>query len=130
MKRIKPSSYLFPLGFIIEVDNSNFNPNTFYNNGIWERIKGKVIVGVDENQTEFNTTGKIGGSKYLQNHKHGLKVTLNMTQGAGNERAIVVGGGTVWNDNDIYQMKNVGDGSSGNLQPYYTAYIWKLISYS
>lgn len=71
---------------------------------------------------------KTGGSKYLQQHKHGLRVTLNMTQTAGNERALIVGGGSAWNINDTYQMTNAGDGTSGNLQPYITVYMWKRVS--
>jgi hypothetical protein len=35
----------------------------------WERYaKGKTIVSIDESQTEFNSVGKTGGSKYLQSH--------------------------------------------------------------
>lgn len=100
------------------------NPSN-YLGGKWELFgPGRCLVCVDTSQTEFNSVKKTGGSKYLQKHKHGLRVTLNMTQGAGNERALVVGGGNAWSINDTYQMTNVGDGTSGNLQPYITCYIW------
>lgn len=100
------------------------NPSN-YLGGKWELFgPGRCLVCVDTSQTEFNSVKKTGGSKYLQKHKHGLRVTLNMTQGAGNERALVVGGGNAWSINDTYQMTNVGDGASGNLQPYITCYIW------
>lgn len=100
------------------------NPSNFLG-GKWKLFgPGRCLVCVDTSQTEFNSVKKTGGSKYLQKHKHGLRVTLNMTQGAGNERALVVGGGNAWSINDTYQMTNVGDGTSGNLQPYITCYIW------
>lgn len=100
------------------------NPSN-YLGGKWELFgPGRCLVCVDTSQTEFNSVKKTGGSKYLQKHKHGLRVTLNMTQGAGNERALVIGGGSAWSVNDTYQMTNVGDGTSGNLQPYITCYIW------
>lgn len=60
---LKVSSRLFPLGFIISVDAPNFDPHDFYVDGNWERIRGRVIVGVDGNQAEFNVTGKTGGAK-------------------------------------------------------------------
>ena len=74
---LKVSSRLFPIGYIISVDAPNFNPNDFYIGGNWERIKGRVIVGVDEGQSEFNVTGKTDGSKThklsfaeIPNHNH------------------------------------------------------------
>lgn len=100
------------------------NPSS-YLGGTWELFgPGRCLVCVNTSDSDFNTVKKTGGSKYLQKHKHGLRVTLNMTQGAGNERALVVGGGNAWSINDTYQMTNVGDGTSGNLQPYITCYVW------
>ena len=136
-KRIRPSSYLFPIGMLIEVDNSNFDPNVFYCNGKWERIKGKVIVGVDENDSDFNVTGKTGGSKthtliakelpsdimFFKNRVSGewsTGVWGSYGQGYSSVPRAVAGGYT---DKDFNQPHN-------NLQPYYTAYIWKLVSYS
>lgn len=121
---LKVSSRLFPIGFIISVDAPNFDPHNFYIDGNWERIKGRVIVGVDESQTEFNTTGKTGGSKYLQKHYHKLS-NLGDTKlmNSGNSYGTYIGSGTK-------NTEEAGEGNSGNLQPYYTAYIWKLISYS
>lgn len=121
-EKMYPHPY-YPVGSIY-LSVNNTNPSTWFG-GTWEQIaKGRTLVGVDTNDNDFNTVKKTGGSKYLQKHKHGLRVTLNMTQGAGNERALVVGGGSAWSTNDTYQMTNVGDGTSGNLQPYFTCYIW------
>lgn len=118
---------VWPVGSIY-ISVVNINPSTYFG-GTWEVFgTGRCLVGVDTSQSEFNTVMKTGGSKYLQQHKHGLRVTLNMTQTAGNERALVVGGGSAWSINDTYQMTNVGDGTSGNLQPYITVYMWKRVS--
>ena len=63
MNQIKNAiNNLFPVGFIIGVDNAEFDPNTSWG-GTWERIKGRVIVGVDEDDTDFNISGKTGGEK-------------------------------------------------------------------
>lgn len=50
------------------MSNSSQSPATRFNFGTWERVRGKFIVGVDENDTAFNAAGKVGGSK---THSHG-----------------------------------------------------------
>ena len=59
----------FPVGYIL-CSTSNTNPGTFVP-GTWEYYgQGRTLVGVDANQTEFNTVGKTGGHKSLQAHSH------------------------------------------------------------
>ena len=53
---------VFPIGSTY-ITQSNTNPNTILNFGTWERLKGKVCVGLDEDDTSFNTIGKTGGEK-------------------------------------------------------------------
>lgn len=123
-KYIHSSCISFPIGTVF-ITVVNTNPSNFLV-GTWESFgAGRCLVGVDPGDADFSTVEKTGGSKYLQKHKHGLTVTLNMTQVAGYERALVAGGGDVWSKNDTYQMTEVGDGNSGNLQPYITVYFWK-----
>ena len=62
---------LFPVGFILSINNAEFDPNTTYG-GTWERIKGKFLVGVDEDDTDFATVGKTGGSKQHY-HQYGVQ---------------------------------------------------------
>ena len=51
-----------PIGSVF-LTVSNTNPSTWFG-GTWERIgKGRAIVGVDENDTDFNAAEKTGGSK-------------------------------------------------------------------
>jgi microcystin-dependent protein len=144
---MKVSARLFPIGYIISVDAPNFNPNDFYLDGNWERIKGRVIVGVDEAQTEFNATGKTGGSKThtltineLPQHRHrfanynasgsgtyNIPTSFTYNQGGrGYEGNITAVGGVSTNGVDY---PTVGQ-PHNNLSPYQTAYVWKLISYS
>lgn len=53
---------VYPVGSIYETDNEGFDPNTSFG-GTWERIKGKVIVGVDKEDGDFDTVCKTGGEK-------------------------------------------------------------------
>lgn len=125
---------VYPIGrgFIdfTDMDYSNYLGFT------WEReLVGLTPVGLDSSQTEFNTIGKIGGEKThkltineMPKHKHGLRVTLDLNTGAGNERCPISGGGAVWSTHDYYPMENTGeDQSHNNLQPYKVVAYWKRI---
>lgn len=61
---------MFPVGTVITNASSTFDPNKVYRGTTWTRIKGRVIVGVDESDTPFNKTNKTGGHKELQSHTH------------------------------------------------------------
>lgn len=62
-------SKVYPVGSIIIKDD-----NTDYSSWLgftWQKVfAGKVLVGLDTNDTDFNTVGKTGGSKSLQSHSH------------------------------------------------------------
>ena len=67
MERIKLNFY--KVGDIFLTVNSD-NPGDRFT-GTWTLIaKGRTLVGVDPNDSDFNTVEKTGGSKYIQNHVH------------------------------------------------------------
>ena len=128
MNQIKNAiNNLFPVGFIIEVDNAEFDPNISWG-GTWERLKGRFIVGVDEDDTDLNESGKTGGEK---------EVTLTVDQIPKHQHNV---GSSPGNDGSSYYVVLNGKGYSNNLQtatsfiggdkphnnmpPYYTAYRW------
>lgn len=61
---------ILPVGTVITNASSTFNPNKVYKGTTWTRIKGRVIVGVDESDNDFKTSGKSGGHKQMQRHNH------------------------------------------------------------
>lgn len=93
------------------VDSTHFNlPN----------IKGRVLVGLDSTQTEFNALGKVGGSKELQAHHHDELSQLGMASGNGNTTGDINNISVAWQTN-VKHFKvdqTIGTGNSGNLQPY------------
>ncbi|MHC5229032.1 phage baseplate protein [Enterococcus sp. LJL99] len=118
----------YPVGSIFQSVNSVSPATTM--GGTWERIKGKVLVGVDEADSDF-VAGKTGGEKnhILDISKDHDKNEVGFTtplrediSGYGltkagtfvNRPGIVLNSSTSW--------KPVGH---NNLQPYFTAYIWK-----
>lgn len=98
---------------------------------------GRIPVGLDENDTSFDTLGEIGGSKDMQSHSHGEYV--NNGSGSRYPYTIANGGGSSMTGNWIsnntvfsnytgpqVQTSTEGTGTSGNLQPYIVAnYIVK-----
>jgi len=53
---------VFPVGSTY-ITQEEINPNTILNFGTWERLKGKVSLGLDEEDENLNTIGNIGGEK-------------------------------------------------------------------
>lgn len=135
----------YPVGSIYETSNASFNPNTSFG-GNWKRIKGKVIVGVDENDTDLSSSKKTGGEKAhtltlseIPPHDHTMKggshsfawgdtncnVNTNATAIANRPSA-----NTLCTLQGSWNSVNVnGSGQShNNMPPYYTVYIWERIS--
>ena len=78
-------------------------------------IKGKVVVMLDANDTDFDTLGETGGSKYLQEHTHKFNIFSSLgTNGDGGYM-----GGSAGNRTDLVgNVQGAQTGNSGNLQPY------------
>lgn len=120
---------LYPIGSIY-MSIQDTNPSVFFG-GTWERIaKGKTLVGVDENDTDFNTSSKTGGEKThtltvdeLPKHTHNIPTWQYYNQSPSGLK--------------VAKTYNNADGGSGsetgitgnnqphnNMQPYYTCYIF------
>ena len=124
---------IYPVGSIYMSVN-NTNPGTLFG-GTWVAWgAGKVPVGVDTSQTEFNTVEKTGGSKYMQSHYHySMQVDGNKIAWGGSGNELNMAGVSIpWTGNFNSGSKiitsNTGDGNSQNLQPYITVYMWKRTS--
>ncbi|WP_430607323.1 hypothetical protein IGJ55_000737 [Enterococcus sp. AZ170] len=121
----------YPIGSIFQSTDAS-NPSTIMG-GSWERIKGRVLIGVDEADTDF-TSGKIGGEK-----THQLAIwnipnrVIKWTSWKGGNISY-----SPWQSGNVEKGKfiatdpyDAGDESSrpiSNLQPYMTVYIWKRIN--
>jgi len=109
--------------------------------GTWQAFgAGRVPVGVDTSQTEFNTPSKTGGSKtvtltvnQIPSHHHTYANTSGSriydvrygVNGWGNTGSLGAGfnGGTF--DASVYGGDTGGGQAHNNLQPYITVYMWK-----
>lgn len=88
-------------------------------------LKGKIPVGLDSSDTDFDTLGEIGGSKYLQEHTHDVwyqNFRLRANRDAsntstGNTRAVCFDTNATSGTTEV-KAQSSGTGNSGNLQPY------------
>ena len=97
-----------------------------------------IEIGLDEDDTDFNTIGKTGGSKDMQSHYHDIR-SMN-TEGNGVVASYTGTGDSELSLDNWRWVKNAkgykdsaanlytgteGTGTSGNLQPYeVVGYMW------
>ena len=122
-----------PIGTILTTINDT-NPST-YLGGTWERFaNGRVLVGVDEADTDFSNAEKTGGKK-----KHQLTVEEMPSHSHPIQRYNPSGTGFDATQRKLAAAPNNGTGVAGgvdtnpvggniahnNLQPFMTVYMWK-----
>lgn len=116
----------YPIGTIYESTKPD-NPSTFMG-GTWSRFgNGKVLVGVDENDADFNTVNKTGGEK-----AHTLTIpempshTHNYVGGTDNYVKVEASTVTGYTDTKTKTSSSAGGNQAhNNLQPYVTVYRWQ-----
>lgn len=118
---------MHPAGDIV-FNVTGVNPGTIYG-GTWTQWgKGKVPVGVDTDQTEFNTVEKTGGEKAhkltireMPSHTHtdAKPQTIQNTATGSSSYGFLCNG--AFNSTAF----TGGDEAHNNLQPYVTCYMWK-----
>lgn len=127
---------VYPVGSIFMTVN-NINPASYIENTSWVLWgSGRVPVGVDTSQTEFNIVEKTGGEKThtlteneIPAHIHTVHDTYPVVQAP----IGVVGGSNYIHkidevDSLLRTTSSVGSGEShNNLQPYITCYMWKRV---
>lgn len=124
---------IYPIGTVLTFGVST-NPATLLGFGTWTAIAGKVIVGIDAGQTEFDTLDETGGAKThtlatseLPSHSHGESIPMRNANGWDGSANFVQassnsgGSGTYTGSTD-----SAGSGSAhNNLQPYIVKYVWQ-----
>lgn len=106
---------IYPIGQTY-ITQTNTNPSTILGFGTWERLKGKVCLGLDEDDEDFNTIGNTGGEKTHKIQGHEIPVGLS--------------GVRTSTDGSDWQFQSVTDKTSSqnaiNIMPPYevVGYMW------
>ena len=123
---------LFPVGKVVmfedDLDHSNYMGFTWVRTAI-----GKMPIGLDFNDSDFDETGKTGGEKThtltiqeMPSHNHGWKWILHAA--AGNTEWISDGASSNFSNDAI---GNTGGGQAhNNMPPYQVFAFWKRIETS
>lgn len=122
MTKLNPKLLLdviYPIGSVY-INTTGTNPSTFLG-GTWQSFgAGRVLVGQDTSDTDFDTLLETGGSKELQRHNH----LMGNSAGAGTSSAWGMPSEYNSNMGEVY-TNEAGTGNSGNLQPYIVVAIWR-----
>ena len=117
---------IYPIGIVITLGVAT-NPATLLGIGTWTAIAGKVIVGINAGDAEFDTLDETGGAKThtlltaeMPAHIHSIPQYFPDPIGGGSgsdlRRGVTAGYNT---------GSTGGGGAHNNLQPYIVKYVWQ-----
>lgn len=126
---------IFPVGqIVIKGDNEDYSNWLGFT---WERTAvGKVLVGIDSTDTDFNTIGKTGGAKKVTLTKNELPKEIGQAllydSGTTTQSSSMDALTTQWTNkyrSGLYNVVNEQGGNAhNNLQPYQVVAYWKRVA--
>ncbi len=119
---------VFPIGSRY-VTQSDTNPATILNFGTWKRLKGKVCVGLDEDDSNFNEIGKTGGESAHKLTLSELPSKVNLPYGSSGSGNAAISSSAMFTNTSVSGVAAIATGGSdavhNNLQPYeVVGYMW------
>lgn len=142
---------VYPVGSYYFNDSDSTNPATLLGIGTWVAVEGRVLVGLDSGDTDFDGAGEEGGSKThthtdnfsvdghaltvdeMPSHSHTF--TQENTRGSGslgaedgNSSFSTESTSSVGGNNAHTHGLSGGVQSSSNLMPYRAVYTWRRVS--
>jgi len=124
----------YPVGSIYMNATNATNPGTLLGFGTWTAFgEGRVLIGIDSSDTDFDTAEETGGSKthtlteaQLPSHRHqvGSNDSGTGTGGAAGNMELVRDAGT--GNGPAVNSSFTGSGDAHTIvQPYIVVYMWK-----
>jgi len=129
-------SAAYPVGSIYMNAANSSNPATLFGFGTWVAFgAGRVLVGIDGNQSEFNSPGETGGAKtHTLTESEMPAHTHRPMNGSGGSETNPLGSNTGFSGMDSRTnfisatnlIEETGGGlAHNNLQPYIVVYMWR-----
>lgn len=119
-------STVYPVGSIYMNASNGTNPATLIGFGTWVAFgAGRVPVGIDSGDTDFDTAEETGGAKTHTLTVDELPAHTHSVPNSGSQNNSFDSGTTVGNDVTGTSGSTGGDQAHNNLQPYIVVYMWK-----
>ena len=100
----------------------------------WERVsQGKIPIGLDDSDTDFNTIGKTGGEKEVTlsiNHipPHNHTVRANIQNASGNDVLVIKNNAYYSSAVEMNTSATGGGQAHNNMPPYIVMAFWKRVA--
>jgi len=119
-------SLIYPVGSIY-IETTGVNPATTFEVGTWAAFgAGKVMVGLNAADADFDTAEETGGAKThtlltaeMPAHTHTIGEGANLYSGYAQFASVIN------KLNDRATSSTGGGGAHNNLQPYIVKYVWQ-----
>jgi len=119
-------SSLYPVGSIYMNASNGTNPATLIGFGTWVAFgAGRVPVGIDSGDTDFDTAEETGGAKTHTLTVDEMPAHTHSVPNSGSQNNSFDSGTTVGNDVTGTSGSAGGGQAHNNLQPYIVVYMWK-----
>ena len=128
---------MIPVGWYY-LTQTDINPSQILGFGTWVRSKGRVIVGLDEDDEDFNEINKTGGEKthtltIAESASHTHEINVSGTKIAKANSNMSAGSTAFWNmsvgkegEYDLSLDSVGGSQPHNNMQPYEVpGYLWQ-----
>jgi hypothetical protein len=117
---------IYPVGSIYMNATSSTNPATLIGFGTWIAFgAGRVPVGIDSSDTDFDTAEETGGAKTHTLTVDEIPAHTHSVPNSGSQNNSFDSGTTVGNDVTGTSGSTGGGSAHNNLQPYIVVYMWK-----
>jgi len=119
-------STVYPVGSIYMNASDATNPATLIGFGTWVAFgAGRVPVGIDSGDTDFDTAEETGGAKTHTLTVDEIPAHTHSVPNSGSQNNSFDSGTTVGNDVTGTSGSAGGGQAHNNLQPYIVVYMWK-----
>lgn len=124
---------MMPVGFVVTLGVST-NPATLFGFGTWTQISGKVIVGLDSGDTDFDVLNETGGAKTvtltaaqsgLPAHTHTMPLHSPNSGGTSGVPQNTPGPADTTSAATNSTGGTAASEAHPNLQPYIVKYVWE-----
>ena len=136
----------YPIGSIYMNASNSANPASLLGFGTWTSFgAGRVLVGLDSTQSEFNSIGETGGNKTsahtltvdeipVHDHDSNLRLQATNQVAIDTSKNFTASSGSGYVDHEYGSVNTTtktgdygggGSHSHSTLQPYITVYMWK-----